>query len=565
MNKILLFLCVVAGLAFSQTAYIIDNTNTVTDVYSSAAQKVYADTFGVNPDLGMRLCGAGMRYVAAVYSADLGGGTVIQVPVSWNLTTGSPYTLVYTSINAGGGCYYTPIDAFAFSQFRDFSRTPPVFVSAFPGRIHAMYSNNVDGSGASYVGIAAPNGWLRGSYSTTRSFSQATGNVTADVTSITFETDVGSISRSPADAEWGLSSTTGRSMLIALCSDDIGDTCDDAIVVNTSAQLPVQLDLGLPVNDQVVYNRFVVVDGLGDAICIGSDLSTSISANPSNIYYGATSNITITLTNNGNVDITTDFILALNMTGPGGYTNNTQWTITNNLAAGGGTTSRSIIWPAEGASGTYTFTARGDQNNQLAECNKNNNNASTNVNVNPFYTLHIMIDDNYTNIFPLWGRPYNVTMWVTDSNNNTVANPRFVITETNGLSLFSPTQVWNDSGTGRGLSSFTRAEMVGNASGYARFVLSPTCNLLYTVYASENVAPYVGNYGIIVNVFAPGALILAYNGTLTTDVPLLIEDYTCADPGWVNDHELVNKDQYVLWIYDWIYQMYAITMKLVVP
>jgi hypothetical protein len=58
---------------------------------------------------------------------------------------------------------------------------------------------------------------------------------------------------------------------------------------------------------------------------------------------------------------------------------------------------------------------------------------------------------------------------------------------------------------------------------------------------------------------------VAYNGTLTQNYPLLIGNWTCADPGWVNSKELVNKDSYVLDVYDWLYEVYSITKKLVVP
>jgi hypothetical protein len=563
MYKQIFLLVAFFGLAFSQSAYIIDNSNAITNVYSSASQKVYADTFGDNPDLGLRLCGAGSRYVAAVYSADT-GGSVTYIPVSWNLTTGSSDTLVHTSINAGGGCYYTPIDAYAFSQFRDNTRTPPVYVSAFPGRIHVLYSNNVDGSGGSFEGVDYANGWLEGGYSTSRSFNEGTGMVTADINSITFVTDLGSISRGPGDADWGLSSSTGRSALMALCADTIGDACSDAIIVNDSADLPVQLALNAPTSDQVAYNRYLVVNGLAYGMCIGSDLRTSISANPGSMYSGGETEITITLTNDGNVGITTDFMLGLDITGPGGYSNSTvEWTITDNLDPGD-SIQRTVNW-THTQSGTYTFTARGDEDNDLVECDKTDNNASTNVNIIPTYTLHVEIDGNYTNIFPIWGRPYNVTMWITDSDGNYVANPRYVITETNGLNYFSPTQVWNDSGTGRGLKVYNRAEMTGNGTGHVRMTLAPTCNLLYTVYSAENVDAYVGDYGIIVNAYDGGPITFAYNGSLTTDVPLLIDDYTCSDPGWRNDKELVNKEEYVLWIYDWIYEMYSITKKLVLP
>ncbi len=566
MMKRMFVLFLMFGFVFSQSAFIINSTNGVTDVYSSSAHKVHVDTFGINPDLGLRLCAAGQRYVAAVYSADLGGGSYEYIAVSWNLSTGSDKTLVFTDVDAGGGCYYTSIDAYAFSQFRDNTRTPPVHVSAFPGRIHALYSNNVDGSSPAFVAVNYSNGWLRGSYLTTLTFNQGTGQVTADVNSITFETDVGSITKAPSDADWGLSSSTGRSMLIALCSDDIGDGCSDAVVANDSGDLPVQLSLGSPANDQVVNNSYVVVNGLGYPICIGSDLAASVSANPGSIYYNHTSNITVTLTNNGNVDVTTDFTLMLNITGPGAYINSTTWTITETIPASGGTTQRSMNWTADGQSGAYTATAYGDVDEDIVECSEANNNASTGITVSPVYVLHVEIDGNDSDIFPIWGRPYNVTMWLTDSDGNFVANPRYVITETNGLNFFAPTQVWNSGGTDYGLKTYNMGEMTGNNTGHIRITLAPTCNLLYTTYAAENVDLYVGNYSIMVNAYSGGSpLMLLYNNSLTTDYPLSIGDYTCADPGWVNNKELVNKNKYVLWIYDWIYQMYIIAKKLVVP
>jgi len=565
MMKKLFVLVLFLGVAFSQSAQIIDNANTVQDVYSSTAFKVYADTFGVNPDFALRLCGAGQRYVAATYSANLGGGNYVYTAISKNLTAGSSDTLVYTPNNLGGGCYATPVDAYAFSQFRDFTRTPPVFVSAFPGRIHVMYSNSVTGSSPTFIGVDMAEGYLRGGYSVTRSFNQATNRVSANVNSITFETDFGSITRNPSDPEWGLNSSTGRSMLLALCNDDIGDTCSDGIIVNATGDLPAQLLLGSPTNDQVIYNRYVVVDGLGYPICIGADVSTGIIAIPNNIYYGANTSATITLTNVGNVNITTDFVLDLNITGPGGYTHDVSWTITETLIPGGSTT-RNYNWTADGPNGAYTFTARADSHNDLVECNKLNNNASTVVNVAPIYILHVEIDGNETYTFPYWGRPYNVTMWVTDNNNNTIPGARYVITEHNGLNPFVPTQVWNDSGVGRGLIVDNRGEMTGNGTGYVRMTLVPTCNLLYTTYVSENVAAYVGDYYIVVNVYnGPSQITFLYNSTFTQNPRLIIGNWTCVDPGWVNDKELINKDTYVLWIYDWLYEVYSITKKLVVP
>ena len=84
----LALLMALAAQSCAQTAYIVDYTNATVDVYSSAAYRVYVDTFGTNPDFAMRLCDLGQKYVAAVYSANV-SGTPEYVVVSKDLTTGS--------------------------------------------------------------------------------------------------------------------------------------------------------------------------------------------------------------------------------------------------------------------------------------------------------------------------------------------------------------------------------------------------------------------------------------------------------------------------------------------
>lgn len=563
-SKSIFLMLLFCGAVFAQSAFIADSGGTTQDVYAYSAYKVYVDSFGVNPDFALRLCGVGQQYVAATYSANLGGGVYNYTAISWNLTTGSDKTLVHTTQNMGGGCYQTPVDTYGFSQFKDTARTPLVFVSAFPGRIHVMYSGSSNGASPTFVGVDTANGWLRGSYAVTRAFDHTLNLVNATVNSITFETDIGSLVRSPSDADWGLNASTGRSMLVALCTDTIGDTCSDAYIANDTSQFPVQLSLGaVPINDQNVYNRNVVVNGLAYPICVGSDISTAINVNPSGLYPGGTTNATITITNNGNVNITTDFLLDLNITGPGPYSNDTQWTITEDLVPGNSTV-RSFNWTANGGAGTFAFTARADSTNLLSECSKANNNATQNANVQEYYMLHIWIDGNETNIFPYWGRPYNLTIWLTDSANNTVANPKYLLTETNGVNPFVPTQVWN----GVGLKGYAVGEMIGDGSGMIQITVIPTCNKLYTMPLAPSIDTYVGNYSINVNASNSGSgspYILYYNNSLTYNVPLLVDNYTCVDPGWVNNKEIPNKNQYVLDVYDWMYEMFAIMKKLVAP
>jgi hypothetical protein len=559
MMKKLIVLVLFFGFAFSQSAQIIDNANTVQNVSSSAAFKVYADTFGINPDFALRLCGVGQRYVSAVYSANLGGGNYRYVTISKNLTTGSSDTLVYTSNNLGGGCYGTPVDAFAFSQFRDFTRTPPVYVSAFPGRAHAMYSNSVTGSSPGFIGMNYSDGWLKGSYSVPIPplFNQGTGMVTANVNSITFETDVGSVTKISSDPEWGLNSSTGRSMLLALCSDDFGDVCSDAVIANASGDLPVSLALGSPTNDQVIYNRYIVVDGLGyGPFCIGADLtlvSVGFSANPVNP--GVPSTTTITIRNDGNVNVTTDFRLTLNITGPGAYFQQYNWTITEDLAPAG-TTTRNLVFNDTNTSGNYVFTAEADSLDEIVECNENNINSNT-LTVIKTYTIHVLIDGVENDTFAYSGRPYNVTVYLNDSDGNIVTNSKFVFTETNGLNPFTPTQIWNDGISNYGVKSYSIGEMSSNASGYAMLAVVPTCNRLYNdPIKGPLLVANIGNYFMEVK---------AYEGAIfRANKTLYVTDDTCADPGWVNNKELINKD-YVQPVYDWLYTMYSILKKLLVP
>ncbi|MEM4332356.1 MAG: CARDB domain-containing protein [Candidatus Micrarchaeia archaeon] len=559
--QVLVFLFMLLSQAFPQAAYITNSSGHVWNVTASYTQKVYVDVLpdpATNPDFTIKICDVGKKYVAAVYAMNT-SGTATYITISKDLTAGSSATLVNASVSAGGTCYMTPVDKFAFSQFKDFTRTPIIYVSAFPGRPYILYSNSIDGSNPSFAFLDYKNGTLRGTYSTTATYSHTTGNVTGSISAITFQTDAGTQVKSPSDPDWGISSSKGRALIVGLCSDDHGSSCCDAKIINSSSQLPVQLRFNETVNDQRAYTRYFVVNGIGTALCIGSNIVPTLgfSANP--IYSGSSSVATITLTNTGNVPITTDFNLTLNITGPGGYVNSTSWIITENLLPGGSTT-RSVTFSNTARSGSYIFTAHADRNNVLVECDENNIVSGTLV-VNPVRTLYILIDNNKTNIFPYAGRPYNVTMYINDSDGNIYPSPVLIITEINGLNPFTPTQIWNSSGTLIGVSSTVRGTITGNTSGYAKLVIAPTCNKLYNdPVRGPILSSRIGNYSMYVTT----PVTVYYNGSFTTTVPLLVSDKSCADPGWVNSKEIQSKD-YVLPVFDWLYEMFSITKKLVAP
>jgi hypothetical protein len=563
----LLFLLFLLPFAFPASAAIVNSTGSTWNVTASFADKVYVDVLpspSVNPDFAMKLCDVGQKFVAAVYAAN-SSGTAIYTSVSKNLTSGSSATLVYTTLGAGP-CYTTPTDSFAFSQFRDFARSPNVFVSAFPGRLHALYSGTSDGASPSFVFMNYSGGWLMGSYSTTQSFSESTNNVTANIASISFVTDAGTVSKAPSDSDWGISSSTGRSLVIALCSDDYGGNCSDMRLLNSSSELPAQLALHQTVSDAVTYRRYFVVNGLGyGPLCMGADLAPSISFGTNPISAGGNSTVNVTITNNGNVQVTTNFRLTLNITGPGGFSNQTNWTITETIPAGG-STSRAFTFLNTSRSGTYTFTAESDSLGDIAECDENNV-VTDSLTVQAVYLMHVLIDGNETNIFPYAGQPYNVTVYVSDSDGNNVTNPYFLFTETNGLNLFTPTQLWNDSGKLYNLSSTVTGQMRGNGSGVAMLAVVPTCNKLYDDPAKNaTLLAAIGNYSMKLNAYNSGHAIISvfYAGSYVTDYPLYVANSSCADPGWLNNKELVNKE-YVMPVYDWVYQVFAILKKLLVP
>ncbi|MEM3706939.1 MAG: CARDB domain-containing protein [Candidatus Bilamarchaeaceae archaeon] len=560
MKRLFLFLLFVS-FAFSQTAQIINSSLavqnvSVADVYNDGTY-MYIDNVG-NPDFGIKLCGVGQKYIGATYAANV-GGTYRYYLVSWNLTNGAALSLVYTSLNDGGGCYYTPLDAFAFSQFKDFAKTPPVFVSAFPGRIHVLYSDNGDGSSPSFVFLNYSDGWLGGSYTVplnTSSFNQLTGNVTATVTSINMIRSTGeSVSISPSDSKSGLNSSVGRSILIALCSDDYGASCSDAVLVNSSAQLPVQLSLNMPTSDQVVYRRYVVVNGLGyGPICIGADITPTVSVNPSSIYPNNSTNVTITLTNTGNVNITTNFRLTLNISGPTGFINQTNWTITEDFGPGA-SIQRSINFSNTSRSGTYIFTAIVDPLDQIVECNENRT-ATNTLTVIKTYQIHVFIDGIENDTFEYAGRAYNVTMYVNDSDGNIINDATFELKEINGLNPFTPAQVYNDGSYNHSVKSYSIGVVHSNSTGQVILAVIPTCNKFYNDPVKGPILEKnIGNYSIEVRAYGTG-----FDITKTLNVT----DRSCADPGWINNKQIVNKD-YVEGIYDWLYEVFTILKKLLVP
>jgi hypothetical protein len=399
---------------------------------------------------------------------------------------------------------------------------------------------------------------LRGSFSLGASYSDASNNVTGSIGSITFQTDAGPQTKSPADADWGINPATGRALIVGLCSDDYGGACCDAKIINSSAQLPVQLRFNETVNDQFAYNRYFVVNGLSTGLCIGANIVPSIGfAPPSPINSGDSSVATVTLSNNGNVPITTDFNLTLNITGPNGYVNATSWLVTDNIPAGG-SVSRAVTFTNSSKSGTYVFTAHADRNNDLVECDESNI-VTQNLVVSKLYVLHTFIDGVENDTFLQAGRAYNLTAYVTDSDGNVVNDTNFVFTETNGLNPFTPVQLWNQSGALFGVKSTITGTASSNSTSLGNISLAmlPTCNTIYNDPVNGPlVNSSVGDYSLTIRGYGAG-----FDITRTMNVT----DKTCNYPGgFVNDREVLNK-YYVEFVYDRLYEAFSVLKQMLVP
>jgi hypothetical protein len=446
------------------------------------------------------------------------------------------YSLVNAS-TASGSCYYTNIANFIFSTSHLTSSTPEAFVAAFPGRIHVLYSSNEDGSSPNFVFVGSSNGTLGGSYSVSSTFDQSTRNVSVTVSSITFTGIDGS--KTPNDATYGISSD--RRLVLGVCTDTNGDDCSDGSVLSSST-MPVTLSTGLSsgdVNDQHTYTRYAVVNGLGYSFNIGANLGASISSSDSSPADGDMINLTATVSNSGNVNISSAFNVSIYDNGV--LFNRTK--ITSTITPGNHVTFI-VPYDTTAKTGSHTFKVSADSDNNIVETSKADNNGTTVVDVQKTYSLKLYIDGVQSTTFSEAGRPYNVTVNVTDSLGAQVDNATVRIIEENGLSLLAPIQVWQEGGQNKSVKSYSIVEVRTNSSGLVSFTLIPTGNKLIDVY--PNITAYTGNYSLSAQLYV--------GGTLEKTKALTLTNLTAGTPDVrIAPMNKANID----YIYDVIYQIFS--------
>jgi hypothetical protein len=493
--SLILFFVLASALCFASTG-IVTSSGAAQNLYfvgsSSNPAQWYQDAISPNADSGLELCGqSGSSYVGAVY-AHRKVGSWSYVLVSYGIDPS--YALALTSLRSGD-CYMTsPVGTLTFSPSRLTSRTPEVFFAAFPGRIFILNSSSASGSDPSFV--SASSNYLLGSYSVSTTFDEESRNMTVPTPTINFQTSGGSFAKSASDASFGVNGD--RKMSVAVCNETLGLYCRDGVIVNSSSQFPLRFQTDVVPSESAIFTRYTVINGLGYSLCIGPDLNTNnllLDGQSSlTVFSGEVINVSGVVSNSNNVNISSSFVIGFfvdsvsvqNFTIDGlgsGYSKARSFLYDTSVLGSGAHTVRSVVY--DGAFG---------------DCDNSNDNKTASLSLLKTYRPIVIIDGVRTDNFTFAGRPYNVTILVNDSDSSPVSGVRIDLRESNGLSLFSPLQVFN--GSGMGLMPVSTAVLFTNSSGGVSFSIIPTGNKLYeAAYASYNISAYVGNYSLYFELF----------------------------------------------------------------
>ncbi|MEF8880779.1 MAG: CARDB domain-containing protein, partial [Candidatus Nanohaloarchaea archaeon] len=200
------------------------------------------------------------------------------------------------------------------------------------------------------------------------------------------------------------------------------------------------------VNDQITYTRYGVANGIRyRTLDIGANLeASSISVQKNPIYYSQEQEVSFTLTNNGNVPVTSSFQVTATITGPTGQVDSRTFTYSSGVAENGGSISESYTWDAIGQSGDYSVNLQVDSGNDITEISEADNIDSTSFELKPITLPEIFVNEEKvekgTTTFSDPGVPYNLSLLMRNSDNDTLTNSTVRLIEKDGTSAFSPTQ-----------------------------------------------------------------------------------------------------------------------------
>ncbi len=510
----------VTGLAYAASASVVTGSGAESNLYftgdSTSPKTWYQDAMDGNPDLGLRICGVGQKYVGGAYAMNVNGNWQYAL-ITYRSASDA---LSFADIDEGGGCYRVTPGYLTFSPSYMNGGNPYTYYAAFPGVVWVAYADSPNpGTLTNFIRTDQK---LLGSYNVHRSFHQSTGKIEIDAPSIIFQSQAAQITKNVNDPTFGVNDQ--RRMIVGVCNDQYGASCSDGQVISDPTVFPLQLDpRASPIDDHHTYTRYIVVNGIGDDMCIGANLKVAItSVQPNPVYYSQILNISFVVTNprdvpyeknGGNVDVTDTFSVEVKIY-PQGNPADVKFDKILNFdgVPVDGSVTGNVHWNATAHSGTYVVEVDVDPTNQIAECNENDNSATQTFELKPIILPTIYINGVRSSTFPHIGIPYNLTMQLNNSDNETVSNATVIITEINGISPFVPTQIWNRTVDSSGNTEKTgtvvntTARLMTDYNGVVSLTIIPTGNPIYSpAYAYLNPNTVLGDY----NVSFTG---VAYNG-----------------------------------------------------
>lgn len=448
----------------------------------------YQDAYGDNPDVGLMVCSESGtpsdKYVGLEYVMNTAGSVENQL-VSYD---DSNLALADEHVSFNGmNCKKTSLGSFVISP-SVLSGTPTTRIAAFPANTYILTSDSVDGSNPSFLPVGTE---LKGSFSGSVSYSYGSNQVNLNLDSIEVDSDQGLRSFSPDAAGRGI--TQGRQLVLGVCSDPSGESCPTGVEKVSSASsstLSRSYNLDIPsedINDQATYRRYAVANGKSfSSVDVGADLevsSVSVSRNP--VYYSQNQSISFSLRNRGNVPVETGFQVEAEIKRNGDVKDSRMFTVDQDISPGSSYT-ESYEWEATEHSGDYDIVVKADTGDSINEIDENNNQASTGFRLNPVTFPEVIINGDKVpkdeTEFPHTGVPYNLTLVMENSDNDTLSNSQIKLIEKDATNSFIPTQELE---SGSVTESKTVVTFKTGSNGTASLTVTPRGNVMLSEMYSD--------------------------------------------------------------------------------
>ncbi len=555
-------------LAFALSYATIQNA-TILNVSFNSAERVpvnmtwdtgstsYIDSVAGNPDTVIQVCvdapaniGEIQNYYA-LFAYRVGNVTGFQNISRDN--TGKDHTQLS---NCSGSCCMSAINNVGgqpVGPYNFYSGT-----AVYPAYIYAVVSADQTFNEADTFIAVGPKSQLRGYYTTNdveSTYASASGNVSLTITGVQSWSGSGYSANAVNQPYFQLGVCDPVVNLHAWnCSGGYsGASRSTAYSIHTGVVSPA---------DTVKYTKNYLINGMNTSFCIGPDLAVlSVGLVPSTQSAGGQVAVTVTIRNDGNVDITQpvnvdvyfDGVPTQTLTVVGGLTRYTTTTRSFTLNTG------------LNSSGAHTVLANLSVST-IADCDLTNNQSSSLLTLSKTYLVRTFINGTQSSTFPDAGRPYNLTVNVTDSD-GIPANVTVRTYEVNGISLFSPIQrIDNSTVPYRGLKSVDYGESK-TQFGIVDYTIVPTGNKLYEPsYSYLQATNYVGNYSLYLEIFDSntGVELQQTNGTaLINEYNFTLQNLSARipDPAEQGTMHTDHQDEYVSQVAQFAYGVFAALSK----